>query len=113
MDARGNWYNHWLGKHTGLENTQDWSTIWNKSEERKDVKTELACMKEYFSQQPVLVNNSGDQDALQSLAALFGTQFRIVFKRAFQQYWRTPSYLYSKPAPCIFCVSLVISKLDK
>ncbi|KAH8748816.1 Pyoverdine/dityrosine biosynthesis protein-domain-containing protein [Hyaloscypha sp. PMI_1271] len=97
------WMLEVTGTAGGSESTQDWSAIWNNSEERKAVKTELARMKENFSQQPVLVNDPGDPDALRSFAAPFGTQFWIVLKRVFQQYWRTPSYLYSKVALCLFC----------
>ena len=104
------WMLEVTGTAGGSESTQDWSAIWNNSEERKAVKTELARMKENFSQQPVLVNDPGDPDALRSFAAPFGTQFWIVLKRVFQQYWRTPSYLYSKVALCLFCVSLIRSK---
>lgn len=59
-------------------------------------------MKETLSQQPVPVH---DPDALEPFAASFSTQLWIVLLRVFQQYWRTPSYLYSKVALCLFIVS--------
>ncbi|KAL8989589.1 MAG: hypothetical protein Q9177_001554 [Variospora cf. flavescens] len=96
----------WILKVTGttpeLEKAQDWPSTWNTSEERKAVKAELARMRETLSQQPVAVHAS---DALGAFAAPFGTQLWIVLKRVFQQYWRTPSYLYSKVALCLFSVS--------
>ncbi|KAJ6436823.1 ATP-binding cassette, subfamily G (WHITE), member 2, PDR [Purpureocillium lavendulum] len=84
------------------ESTQDWSAIWNSSEERKAVKAELAWMKESLSQQPQSTIGSSDLDALQPFAASFGTQLFTVLKRVFQQYWCTPLYLYSKITLCLF-----------
>lgn len=95
------------GATPGSECTQDWSAIWNSSENRKAIRTELARMKKDFSQRPVSFNDTSDPDALRPFAAPFGTQLWIVLKRVFQQYWRTPSYLYSKLALCLFSVSLM------
>ncbi|KAL8834803.1 MAG: hypothetical protein Q9170_003599, partial [Blastenia crenularia] len=93
----------WILEVTGAapdsESTQDWPAIWNNSEEHKAVKAELSRMKENLSQHPVSVT---DPDALQPFAAPYGTQLWIVLIRVFQQYWRTPSYLYSKVALCLF-----------
>ena len=96
------WMLEVTGAAPGSESSQDWPAIWNNSEEHKAVKAELARMKETLSQQPVSVN---DPDALRPFAAPFGTQLWIVLMRVFQQYWRTPSYLYSKVALCLFSVS--------
>jgi ATP-binding cassette, subfamily G (WHITE), member 2, PDR len=104
------WMLEVTGAVAGSESPQDWSAIWNDSEERKAVKAELVRMKEEFSLQPVSVNDASDPDALSPFAAPFGTQFWIVLKRSFQQYWRTPSYLYSKIALCLFSVRLIISQ---
>ncbi|KAL8945039.1 MAG: hypothetical protein Q9216_000023 [Gyalolechia sp. 2 TL-2023] len=101
----------WILEVTGAvpnsESTQDWPAIWNNSGERKAVKAELARMKEMLSQQPGPVN---DPETLRPFAAPLGTQLWIVLKRVFQQYWRTPSYLYSKVALCLFSVSANPSK---
>ena len=96
----------WILEVTGTaprsESTQDWSSVWNDSEERRAVKAELARLKETLSQQPVSAN---DPEELRTFAASFGTQLWVVLIRIFQQYWRTPSYLYSKVALCLFSVS--------
>ena len=84
------------------DSTLDWPAIWNKSEERQAVKAELARMKETFSRKPVPIDNP---DSRRSFAAPFASQLWIVLVRVFQQYWRTPSYLYSKVALCLFSVS--------
>jgi len=91
-----------IGAAPGSESTQDWPTIWNNSEEHKAVKAELARMKETLSKLPV---SNHDPDSLLPFAAPFGTQLRIVLTRVFETYWRTPSYLYSKVALCLFSVS--------
>jgi hypothetical protein len=93
---------------TGSENTKDWAAIWSNSDERTAIKAELARMKTDFSRQPVSVDDPDDPDALRPFAAPFETQFWIVLKRVSQQYWRTPSYLYSKVALCLFSVSVLI-----
>lgn len=97
------WMLEVTGTASGSKSTQDWVTSWKHSEEYKTVKAELARMKGTLSQQPVSIN---DSDALRPFAASFGSQLRIVLMRVFQQYWRTPSYLYSKVALCLFSVSL-------
>lgn len=104
------WLLEVTGAVAGSENTHDWSAIWNNSEERRAVKAELARMKETFSGRPVTINDPTDPDALRPFAAPFGTQLWIVLKRVFTQYWRTPSYLYSKVALCLLSVSLILSK---
>ena len=92
-----------IGAAQGSGNTQDWPGIWNESEERKAVKAELDRLRSTLSQQSTSITQT---DALRPFAAAFGTQFRVVLVRIFQQYWRTPSYLYSKVALCLFSVSL-------
>ncbi|KAL8782451.1 MAG: hypothetical protein Q9213_005381 [Squamulea squamosa] len=93
------WMLEVTGTAAGSESTQDWPDIWNNSEERKAIKAELTRMKGTPSQQTVSPN---DPDALRPFAASYSTQLRIVLTRVFQQYWRTPSYLYSKVALCLF-----------
>lgn len=92
-----------IGAAPGSETTQDWPKIWNHSEERKTVKAELAHMKRTLSQQSV---PAIDPNALRPFAAPFITQLQAVLARVFQQYWRTPSYLYSKVALCLCSVSV-------
>ncbi|KAF2852399.1 ABC transporter-like protein [Plenodomus tracheiphilus IPT5] len=87
------WMLEITGAAPGSQCTQDWSVIWNHSDERKAVKSELAQMKEKSFLQPL---KSDDLDALRPFAASFSSQLRVVLPRVFQQYWRTPSYLYPK-----------------
>ena len=98
------WMLEVTGAAAGSESTQDWPAVWNNSEERKAVKAELARMKEVLPQKSAPIH---DQDALRPFAAPFANQLWVVLVRVFQQYWRTPSYLYSKVALSLFSVSLI------
>ncbi|KAF2001388.1 ABC transporter-like protein [Amniculicola lignicola CBS 123094] len=91
----------WMFEITSSTSTQDWPKIWHESSERAEVKAELARMRETLSQKPTSPQLSGP-DAARPFAVAFGTQLYFVQARVFQQYWRTPSYLYSKVALCLF-----------
>ena len=101
------WMLEVTGSTTSARNAKDWPAIWSGSEERTAIKAELARMRTDFSMQSIC-GNSDDPDSLRLFAAPFKTQFQVVLKRVFQQYWRTPSYLYSKVALCLFSVSFTI-----
>ena len=98
----------WMLEITGSVSEQDWPSIWNESPEREAVKAELAIKKVELSQ-AIPVTGSSDVDALRPFAAPFVTQLSVVLRRVFQQYWRTPFYLYSKVALCLFSVSIFSS----
>jgi ABC-type multidrug transport system ATPase subunit len=91
-----------IGAAPGSDTTIDWPQIWNDSPERQAVKAELANMKAALSHKPV----DTDPTSLDQFAAPFGVQFWTVLVRVFQQYWRTPSYLYLKTALCTAVVSI-------
>ncbi|EPE32483.1 P-loop containing nucleoside triphosphate hydrolase [Glarea lozoyensis ATCC 20868] len=93
------WMLEIIGTAPGSDITQDWAAIWGDSKEHKNVKEELLRMKKALSDKPTSITEA---DVLRPFAASFVTQFRVVLKRIFQQYWRTPSYLYSKVALCLF-----------
>ena len=48
------------------------------------------------------VNTQANKAQYREFAAPFAFQLWEVQKRVFQQYWRTPSYIYSKAALCLF-----------
>ena len=101
----------WMLEITGSA-SEDWPSVWNNSPEREAVKAELAMKKAELSQFAIPVTGSSDADALRPFAAPFTTQLSVVLKRVFQQYWRTPSYLYSKVALCLFSVSILSSSFS-
>lgn len=86
-----------IGAARNSTNTIDWPVVWNESPERAQVKRDLAEMKEHLLE---TTPEDTDNAALRQFAAPFGQQFRAVAQRVFQQYWRTPSYLYSKVVLC-------------
>lgn len=71
----------------------DWPTVWNQSEESGRVKQEIDAMHEEKAQQPVAGEGEG---ASSTFAMPFTTQIFYVTWRVFQQYWRTPSYIWGK-----------------
>lgn len=87
-----------IGAAPGSQNTIDWPQQWRDSQERQRIKATLAEMKEKLAQGEVQTEN--DPTALREFAAPLGDQLYTVTKRVFEQYWRTPSYLYSKVLLC-------------
>ncbi|TVY20600.1 ABC transporter CDR4 [Lachnellula arida] len=83
-----------IGAAPGSETEIDWPAVWNGSKERAEVKATLAEMKATLSQ----LEHVQDHAALDYYAATFKVQLWTVLQRVFAQYWRTPSYLYSKVA---------------
>ncbi|KAL1652217.1 Multidrug resistance protein [Diplodia intermedia] len=89
------WMLEVIGAAPGSHTEVDWHQAWRNSAEYKSVKDELRRMREELPQktQP----SSGDEKAsFREFAAPFGFQLWEVTKRVFEQYWRTPSYIYSK-----------------
>jgi hypothetical protein len=85
-----------IGAAPGSVTNIDWHDVWNNSKERRAVKATLADMKEKLCQKEI----EEDPTALDQFAAPFGIQLWTVLERVFEQYWRTPSYLYSKTVLC-------------
>ena len=85
-----------IGAAPGSQNTIDWPAVWYDSPERQEIKRQLAELKEELSMKP----EDNDPKALREFAAPFGQQLKEVTTRVFEQYWRTPSYLYSKVLLC-------------
>ena len=83
------------GSHSGI----DWPAVWRGSAELKAVHAELDKMK--AERQMASVTSRDDKAGYREFAASLIVQFCEVQKRVFQQYWRTPSYIYSKLLLCI------------
>lgn len=72
--------------------SKDWPAVWNNSQEAKDVQAEIDRIhKERGKEEPA---ESGDDAA--EFAMPFRYQLFYVTHRVFQQYWRTPWYIYGK-----------------
>jgi pleiotropic drug resistance (PDR) family protein len=89
------------GSHTDI----DWHQTWRDSAEHAEVKRHLAELKSERGQAEALqrtvsAQHREDKAAYREFAAPFGEQLRATLVRVFQQYWRTPSYIYSKTFLC-------------
>ncbi|KAL4900736.1 hypothetical protein BDW74DRAFT_92620 [Aspergillus multicolor] len=91
------WMLEIIGAAPGSHADRDWSEVWNHSLERDQVRQELAQMKAELSQNPA----SPRTPEYGEFAMPLWSQFLICLERMFQQYWRSPSYIYSKAAMCV------------
>ncbi|KIW11847.1 hypothetical protein PV08_09120 [Exophiala spinifera] len=87
-----------IGAAPGSHSDVDWFETWRTSPEYQEVQRELDEMKAERSQieRPETANKSDYFE----FAASFGLQFWETQKRVFEQYWRTPEYIYSKMILC-------------
>ncbi len=96
-----------IGAAPGSHSDVDWFETWRNSPEYQEVQRELDEMKEERSQieRPATANKSDYFE----FAAPFGVQFWETQRRVFEQYWRTPEYIYSKLILCALTVSILTS----
>ena len=111
-----------IGAAPGSKSEVDWFKTWQNSPERTKVKQHLDELKE---ERPKIVAaekaQRGDQSkadaklekqAYAEFASGFGTQLAIVSKRVFQQYWRTPSFIWGKIILVVFAVRSQVQPLE-
>ena len=84
------WMLEVIGAAPGSHAEQDYHVVWKNSEENKAVHRELDRMETEFENMP-----SGTVDDSEFSASLT-YQYALVTRRLLTQYWRTPSYLWSK-----------------
>jgi ABC-type multidrug transport system permease subunit len=94
------WMLEVIGAAPGSHSDVDWPVVWRDSPERRGVLDHLADLKSTLSQKDIDV--SSNPADYREFAAPFGVQLYECLQRVFSQYWRTPSYIYSKAALCIF-----------
>ncbi|KAF7587765.1 hypothetical protein BBP40_006725 [Aspergillus hancockii] len=88
------WMLRVIGAAPGSISKRDWGETWKSSPEYSNVQRVLDQLDDERPPKPrVPVGN-------QQYAAPFRTQVWLCVKRGFQQYWRTPSYIYSKLVLC-------------
>ena len=90
------------GSHTDI----DWHQAWRNSPEYAEVQRHLEELKVERSQVNRLERTQSAQKrdekaAYREFAAPFAEQFRETTIRVFQQYWRSPAYIYSKTLLCV------------
>ncbi|KAL4902000.1 hypothetical protein BDW74DRAFT_66603 [Aspergillus multicolor] len=84
-----------IGAAPGAHSDIDWPEVWRSSAEYQEVRGELAQLRE-LANQPSPVSDPNDKSSYAEFAAPFSDQLVQVGRRVFQQYWRDPSYIWSK-----------------
>jgi len=92
------WMLEVIGAAPGSHSDTDWFKAWRDSPEFAAVHQELDRLKDEPVDRPA---RKEDQASYREFAAGFGSQLFEVTHRVFQQYWRTPSYIYSKTVLCV------------
>jgi ATP-binding cassette subfamily G (WHITE) protein 2 (PDR) len=98
-----------IGAAPGAHTDIDWPAVWRNSPEYQQVRRELSRLRQLVNQ-PSSVH-SDDPSSYSEFAASFPAQLGQVGRRVFQQYWRTPSYIYSKAILTVGSVSTAWSFL--
>nr|CBL51483.1 hypothetical protein [Colletotrichum graminicola] len=73
---------------------EDWHTVWKSSNQRHNVEAEIERI--HLEKEHEEVAGSDDAGARSEFAMPFTVQLMEVTTRIFQQYWRTPSYIFAK-----------------
>lgn len=89
-----------IGAAPGSSTEIDWHQAWRESPEYQSVQTELQRLKAQGSTQEKALTQDEDPGSYREFAAPLWDQLLIVTQRVFQQYWRTPTYIYSKFTLC-------------
>jgi ATP-binding cassette subfamily G (WHITE) protein 2 (PDR) len=85
-----------IGAAPGSHTDVDWHQAWLDSPERVAVRQELDNIKHERRAMVPKADPTNNKVGYAEFAAPFGVQFFEVVRRVFQQYWRTPSYIWSK-----------------
>lgn len=100
------WMLEVIGAAPGSSTDVDWYQTWRDSPEYKEVHRELDRLKEELPQITQPSASENDKASYREFAAPFGVQLWEVGKRVFEQYWRSPMYIYSKLALCVCSVCM-------
>lgn len=95
------WMLEAIGAAPGSHSEVDWFNAWKESPEYAAVHKELERLEEAGDNTDAASSPVHDKTSYKEFAAPLPAQLREVLGRVFQQYWRTPSYIYSKAALCI------------
>ncbi|CAN8098273.1 unnamed protein product [Discula destructiva] len=95
------WMLEAIGAAPGSHSEVDWFKTWKESPECAEVHQELQRLEDAGDNTDAASSPVHDTSSYREFAAPYGIQLRAVLGRVFQQYWRTPSYIYSKAALCI------------
>jgi ABC-type multidrug transport system ATPase subunit len=92
------WMLEAIGAAPGSTSDIDWHQAWRDSPEYASVQGELQRLKADVKETNPIADDAG---SYREFAASFWQQLVQVTHRVFQQYWRTPSYIYSKASLCV------------
>ncbi|KAL2840520.1 ABC-2 type transporter-domain-containing protein [Aspergillus pseudoustus] len=95
-----------IGAAPGAQTSIDWPDVWRKSPEYEQVRSHLSELRE-LTNQPSLVSDPNDKSSYAEFAAPMSEQLLQVGRRVFQQYWRSPSYIYSKALLTVGCALFI------
>ncbi|KUL89663.1 hypothetical protein ZTR_00514 [Talaromyces verruculosus] len=86
------WMLEVIGAAPGSKADKDWAEVWKASTERAAVREELAIMKSDL----LTKERPGNTTGWAEFAMPIWYQFFVIVHRNFQQFWRTPGYIYAK-----------------
>ncbi|EXJ89900.1 ATPase [Capronia epimyces CBS 606.96] len=97
------WMLEVIGAAPGATAVRDWPDTWRSSREYAQVRTALLELEANASQQQqqTSATTTTTNTTITEYAAPLWTQMRLCTHRVFQQYWRTPSYIYAKLLLCL------------
>ncbi|KAL7626532.1 Multidrug resistance protein [Parahypoxylon ruwenzoriense] len=109
------WMLRVIGAAPGAHTTQNWAEVWRSSEEYGLVRKELRQLE--LGPPGTETAHQGQEASTEFYATPFRYQFLVCTKRVFEQYWRSPSYIYAKLILCggtslFIGVSFYASKLS-
>lgn len=87
------WMLEVIGAAPGSHSDIDWPAVWNKSPEKQAVVDHLSELKTSLSAKP---KKEASAVEYEEFAASTMVQLKACLSRVFSQYWRSPSYIYSK-----------------
>jgi ATP-binding cassette subfamily G (WHITE) protein 2 (PDR) len=94
-----------IGAAPGAHTSIDWPAVWKESTEYAKVQEELSRLRDLANKPSAVADQA--EGVQQAFAAPFMTQLGAVALRCGQQYWRTPSYIYSKAILTVGCSLLI------
>lgn len=86
----------WMLEMSSKYTNVDWNREWKNSHEYSEVSKELKRMEEELPKIKPIEDPSILEEENRTYAAPFIKQYLLVTRRVLQQYWRTPSYTWSK-----------------
>ncbi|KIW29433.1 uncharacterized protein PV07_05248 [Cladophialophora immunda] len=99
------WMLEVIGAAPGSQAIRDWPETWRSSHEHAEVLRELLDLESHAREREAATKEGSASRTTTIKATQFAAplvdQMRLCTQRVFQQYWRTPSYIYSKLFLCL------------